>query len=73
MIEKKISENAATVGKRFKEGLEELWRDNPKLIKEVRGLGLMIGMEYNYEFVGALMAECLAANGIWAAYSGNAP
>jgi hypothetical protein len=50
-----------------------LWRENPKLIKEVRGLGLMIGMEYNYEFVGALMAECLAANGIWAAYSGNAP
>ncbi len=73
IIGNKISENAAATGKRFKEGLEKLWRDNPKLIKEVRGLGLMIGMEYNYEFVGALMAECLAANGIWAAYSGNAP
>jgi len=73
IIDNKISDNAAVAGKRFKEGLEALWRENPKLIKEVRGLGLMIGMEYNYEFVGALMAECLAANGIWAAYSGNAP
>ena len=73
LVENKVWENAARVGKRFKEGLEKLRQDNIDIIKEVRGLGLMIGMEYEYEFIGALMAECLARQGVWAAYSGNAP
>lgn len=33
----------------------------------------MIGIEYKYEFIGALMADCLAKQGVWAVYSGNAP
>ncbi|MCK7469027.1 MAG: aminotransferase class III-fold pyridoxal phosphate-dependent enzyme [Desulfosudis oleivorans] len=69
----RLWENAATVGKRFKEGLSEIWRDNEDCVKEVRGLGLMIGIEYKYEFIGALMADCLAKQGVWAVYSGNAP
>ena len=73
LVENRVWENAARVGKRFKEGLEQLRKDNGDIIKEVRGLGLMIGMEYEYEFVGALMAECLARQRVWAAYSGNAP
>ncbi len=73
LVENRVWENAASVGKRFKDGLLELQRENSDIIKEVRGVGLMIGMEYEYEFVGALMAECLAKQGVWAAYSGNAP
>jgi putrescine aminotransferase len=73
LVENKVWENAATVGKRFKEGLNVIWRANGNYVKEVRGLGLMIGIEYKYEFIGALMADCLARQGVWAAYSGNAP
>lgn len=73
LTENKVWENAAVVGKRFKEGLTEIWKDNPDVVLEVRGLGLMIGIEYKYEFIGALMADCLARLGVWAVYSGNAP
>jgi putrescine aminotransferase len=61
------------VGKGFKEGLSEIGKANPDCVKEVRGLGLMIGIEYKYEFIGALMADCLARQGVWAVFSGNAP
>ncbi len=73
LVEKRVWEQAAATGKRFKEGLEELGRENADIVREVRGLGLMIGIEYRYEFIGALMADCLARQGVWAAYSGNAP
>ena len=73
LVENKVWENAAVVGQRFKEGLNEIWKANPDCVKEVRGLGLMIGIEYKYEFIGALMADCLARQGVWAVFSGNAP
>jgi len=73
LAENKVWENAARVGKRFKEGLNEIGKANPDCVKEVRGLGLMIGIEYKYEFIGALMADCLARQGVWAVFSGNAP
>ncbi len=73
LVKNRVWENAAEVGKRFKEGLMEIWRENAGIVKEVRGLGLMIGIEYKYEFMGALMADCLARQGVWAVYSGNAP
>ncbi|HSV96762.1 MAG TPA: aminotransferase class III-fold pyridoxal phosphate-dependent enzyme [Spirochaetota bacterium] len=73
LMENRIWENAARTGARFKAGLEAITRENPKIVKEVRGRGLMIGVEYKYEFIGALIADCLAKEGIWAAYSGNAP
>ncbi|HNU73334.1 MAG: Putrescine aminotransferase [Deltaproteobacteria bacterium ADurb.BinA179] len=73
LAENKVWEHAAEIGGRFKEGLIEIWNENRHAIKEVRGLGLMIGIEYKYEFLGALMADCLAKQGVWAVYSGNAP
>jgi len=73
IVEKKVWENAARSGARFKAGLEDITRENPEIVKEVRGRGLMLGVEYKYEFIGALMADSLAKEGIWAAYSGNAP
>ncbi len=73
IIANRVWKNAARVGKRFKEGLNEITQENPRIVKEVRGQGLMIGVEYQYEFIGALMADCLARQGIWAVFSGNAP
>jgi len=39
----------------------------------VRGLGLMVGIEYVHEFMGPMMSDALARHGVFAAYSGNAP
>ncbi|MFA5323018.1 MAG: aminotransferase class III-fold pyridoxal phosphate-dependent enzyme [Smithella sp.] len=73
LVKNKVWENAAKVGKRFKDGLGEIAKANPGCVKEVRGMGLMIGIEYKYEFIGALMADCLGRRGVWAVFSGNAP
>jgi putrescine aminotransferase len=73
IVDNRLWENAEAAGKRLKDGLMDIGRENSDIVKEVRGLGLMIGIEYNYEFIGALMADCLARQGVWAVYSGNAP
>jgi acetylornithine/succinyldiaminopimelate/putrescine aminotransferase len=69
----RLWENAERMGTRLKETLVDLMRENPKIIKEVRGIGLMVGLEYGYEFMGPMMADALAKRGVFAVYSGNAP
>jgi ornithine--oxo-acid transaminase len=62
LVEERLIENAAKMGARFTEGLQSL--KNP-LIREIRGKGLMIGVEFSPEAGGArpfckrLMAEGL--------------
>ena len=65
-------ENAARMGARLKSAIEGLAQENPGLIKEVRGIGLMIGLEYVHEFMGPMMSDALAKRSVFAAYSGNA-
>ena len=48
LVEEKLSERAADMGKYFKAGLEGLQAKH-KIIKEVRGLGLMLGMEMRFD------------------------
>lgn len=50
LVEEKLIENATAMGKRFMDGLAAI--DNPK-IKEVRGRGLLIGVEYFKDAGGA--------------------
>lgn len=69
----RLWENAARQGARLKETLEGLKRENPGIILHVRGLGLMVGLEYTHEFMGPMMSDALAKRGVFAAYSGNAP
>ncbi|HPO17065.1 MAG TPA: aminotransferase class III-fold pyridoxal phosphate-dependent enzyme [Candidatus Hydrogenedentes bacterium] len=73
LMENRVWENAERMGAKLKNALLELQRENPKVIKEVRGLGLMVGIEYGYEFMGPLMSDALAQRNVFAAYSGNAP
>ena len=73
IVENRLWENAAAIGRRLKEGLEQIASESQDCVREVRGLGLMLGIEYTHEFMGPLMADCLSRQGVWAAYSGNAP
>ena len=73
LIAHQLCENAARQGETLKNALTTLMRENPKIILEVRGLGLMVGLEYVEEFMGPMMSDALARHGVFAAYSGNAP
>lgn len=73
-IEKnRLWENAQRMGEKLRNALLQIKEENPKIIKEVRGRGLMIGIEYLHEFMGPMMSDALAKQGVFAAYSGNAP
>jgi acetylornithine/LysW-gamma-L-lysine aminotransferase len=48
LIEEKLAEKAVAVGAYFKGKLEEL-KAKHKIVKEVRGLGLMLGIELRYD------------------------
>jgi len=48
LIEENLTDHAAEIGKYFKAGLEALMAKH-KIVKEVRGLGLMLGMELRFD------------------------
>jgi len=54
LLEEKLPERAATVGRYFKEKLEDL-QSRHKIIREVRGLGLMIGVELRFDVLNILI------------------
>jgi 4-aminobutyrate aminotransferase len=45
LVESKYRHNAEVRGAHLRTGLEELAAEHPSMVKEVRGLGLMLGME----------------------------
>ena len=63
-----LIENAEKMGKKFHEGLEAL-KEKHKIIREVRGKGLMIGVELKFEVKDILMDGI--KNGILLLYSGR--
>jgi acetylornithine/LysW-gamma-L-lysine aminotransferase len=54
LLEEKLADKAATNGKYFKSQLEAL-QSKHKIIKEVRGLGLMLGMELRYDVYNVIL------------------
>jgi len=63
-----LVENAKSVGEKFLRGLEELKSKHP-IIREVRGKGLMIGVELKFEVKDILMEGI--KNGLLLLYSGR--
>jgi acetylornithine/LysW-gamma-L-lysine aminotransferase len=61
LVEEKLTERAAKMGKYFKAGLEGLQAKH-KIIKEVRGLGLMLGMELRFDVHSVILKA--AAKGV---------
>lgn len=53
LLEEKLAERAATLGIYFKSKLEEL-QGKHHIVKEVRGLGLMLGMELKFDVLNIL-------------------
>lgn len=71
--EEKLVEGAARKGEYFLEQLRQLQRRFPDIIREVRGRGLLIGLELTQEGLGGfVMAEMFDA-GILVAYTLNNP
>ncbi len=54
LVEEKLPERAATLGRYFMDKLEGL-RDKYRIVREVRGLGLMIGMEMRFDVYNILL------------------
>jgi acetylornithine/LysW-gamma-L-lysine aminotransferase len=54
LLEEKLTDRAAVNGKYFKKQLEELQAKH-KIVKEVRGLGLMLGMELRYDVFNVIL------------------
>jgi len=54
LVEEKLPERAATLGKYFKGKLEGL-QEKHRIVREVRGLGLMLGMEMRFDVYNILL------------------
>jgi len=54
LLEKKLAERAATLGAYFKGQLEKL-QNKHKIIREVRGLGLMLGVELRFDVLNIIL------------------
>ena len=63
-----LIENSEKMGKLFREGLEEL-KEKHTMIREIRGKGLMIGIEMKFEVRDILMG--LIKKGVLMLYSGR--
>jgi acetylornithine/LysW-gamma-L-lysine aminotransferase len=54
LVGDKLAERAAVLGKYFKDKLEQL-QAKYRVVKEVRGLGLMLGMELRYDVLNVIL------------------
>jgi putrescine aminotransferase len=59
------------MSKLFGKGLEEIQNDNPNLISETRGRGLMWGLEFTSETLGQLAMLSIIKEGVLQNYCGN--
>ncbi|MDQ1278957.1 MAG: LysW-gamma-L-lysine/LysW-L-ornithine aminotransferase [Thermoproteota archaeon] len=56
VLEENLPERAATLGKYFKDRLDVL-KGKYKIVREVRGLGLMIGMEFRFDVFNIILGS----------------
>ncbi len=68
-----LCQNAADRGCELLTSLRSVQETHPGALKEVRGVGLMIGVEFNVKDVAELTINFMAQRGIIAAYTLNNP
>lgn len=71
-IEKRdLCARAESMGNLLMERLRSVSARYPQILREVRGMGLMIGLQFADDAHGPLMSQMLARRGLIAIYSGN--
>ena len=65
--------NAERMGAKLMEGLKRLKDKYPRFIKDIRGKGLMIGIEFPSEDIGPLMSAEIRQNGVITIFTMNNP
>lgn len=68
-----LVENAKEVGSYFLRGLTELKREYPEIIADVRGRGLMLGVELTKEGLGGVILPEMIKRNVLIAYTLNNP
>jgi putrescine aminotransferase len=71
--EEGLLDRSRRMGERLKSGLAEVGRRHPDLVQEVRGVGLMVGVEFREDEVGELTIAQMMKRGVAAAYTLNNP
>ena len=66
-----LCDHSKKMGEIFKKGFEQLKVKYPSILKEFRGKGLMLGLQYANESLGPRMSFELSKNGVIAVFSGN--
>jgi putrescine aminotransferase len=72
-VRDRLSERSARLGASLLERLRGLQRKHPESIREVRGKGLLLGVEMHSESLGGALAERLYGRRILVAYALNKP
>lgn len=73
IVEDKLWTNAEERGNQLINELKNIQNHYPELIAEVRGIGLMIGVEFTREGIGELVIAQMVKRGVIAAYTLNNP
>jgi putrescine aminotransferase len=71
--EENLLQRSAETGAYFKKGIEAIAKDFPQVIKEVRGRGMMIGMDLTKEGAGGMLMALMIDQHIIVAYTLNNP
>jgi putrescine aminotransferase len=64
LLEEKLPERAAEVGKYFLQGLKDAAKGHEDKVLEIRGIGLMIGIEFHKEEIGYEVSKAMFDRGI---------
>ena len=72
-IEDDLPARAAENGAYFLRGLKQIAAAHPNILKEARGLGLMLGVEFTDSDIGKLVIGTMVHRGVIAAYTLNNP
>ncbi|MBQ8919204.1 MAG: aspartate aminotransferase family protein [Acidaminococcaceae bacterium] len=71
--EENLLQRSTETGAYFKRGIEEIAREFPQVIKEVRGRGMMIGMDLVKEGAGGMLMALMIDQHVIVAYTLNNP
>ena len=71
--EEDLLRRSAETGAYFKKGLEDIQKDYPEVIAEVRGRGMMLGVELTREGAGGMLMSLMIDKSIIVAYTLNNP